>query len=277
MNRSLLFFILLTPLSLASFLFLQNRFDQQRDELEANQAKVIQHDVQERLQFYISGTRGARLIAATFWQQQEVNDREYQTLASRMMEAFPEIMGVNEVNPQGLIVRVHPRETNLSALGKTSQNTLALQEALARGENAWFSPPFELFQGGRGFVSYLALYQQGVHKGWLAVVVSTQKFFEFFTANEFGKNFDVSIIDVKTGESYVTPVSQLELRSGAPLFTAEVSEFGRPIRISVWPRQAIQPPRYPWLWPTLLALLFSTIATLAFRWWNDRLLALKRL
>lgn len=270
MNRSLLFFLIVAPLSCGLFVLSNNRLESARNDLTLKQAKVIENDVHERLRLYLSGTMGARIVASAFWEQQVVEDHEYNKLASTLIEEFPEIYAVNQVDPNGLISRVYPEEINRRAKGQISQNILFLQESFRKKEKFWFSPPFNLYQGGRGFICYLPLKKKDKHLGWLAIVISTDQFFDYFTSNEFGENFNVEVTDIKTGQHYVSsPVSSDKYR-GELLFQNTLMQFGREIIVKVWPKEHITPPLFPWLTPAALALFFSLLATMAFNWWTQR-------
>jgi signal transduction histidine kinase len=277
MNRSLFFFLIVAPLSCGLFVLSNMGLEAKRNDLMLNQAKVIQNEVHERLRLYLHGTMGARIVASAFWEQIIVEDNEYRKLADALVTEFPEIYGVNQVEPNGLISRVYPEEKNRRAKGLISQNIQFLKASLERNEKFWFSPPFDLYQGERGFVCYVPLNRQGKHLGWLAIVITTDRFFDYFTDNEFGKNFHVEVVDSKTGQHYIDgPVSSADYR-GELLFKNTLTQFGREIVVKVWPKNDITPPAFPWLVPLGLALLVSLIATLAFSWWTQREEALQSL
>lgn len=270
MNRSLLFFLIIAPLSCGLFILGNTHLESKRNEVLLTQAKVIQNDVHERLRLYLSGTMGARIVASAFWEQDNVEQHEYEKLAGKLIEEFPEIYGVNEVDANGKIIRVFPLEPNRPALGLISQNIAFLKNSMANGEKFWFSPPFKLFQGNRGFVCYLPLMRGGQHLGWLGIVISTDKFFDHFTNNEFGKSFHVELTDVKTGEHYLIDQPSPQSSPKEYLFQNTLTEFGREIRVTVWPKEAITPVRFPWAVPAGLAIFLSLIATQAFNWWTQR-------
>ncbi len=270
MNRSLLFFLIVAPLSCVLFVLGNSQLEAQRNELLQTQARVIQNDVHERLRLYLSGTMGARLVASAFWEQVSVEQHEYEKLAGTLIEEFPEIYGVNQLDENGKIVRVFPLTKNQPALGQTTQNLKFLNDSLQANEKYWFSPPFNLFQGGRGFVCYLPLKKAGKHLGWLGIVISTDQFFDYFTNNEFGKSFNVEITDTKTGQHYLTDAKTNQPSRGDLLFQNTLTEFGREIMVTVWPKEDLAPVKATWLIPASLALLVSLLATLAFSWWNQR-------
>ena len=270
MNRRLLFFLAFALVSAAVFTAFGVRMESRRTQLLITQARVIENDVHERLRLYLSGTMGARIVASAFWEQEAVNDSEYQKLAATLLQEFPEIYGVNQLDATGKIIRVFPVETNLAALGLVTQNLEFLKASLARGDKFWFSPPFPLFQGQQGFVCYLPLKRREQHVGWLAVVISTDRFFDFFTGNEFGKNFYVEVKDLQTGTNYVAADMASQDYRGGVLFENTLQQFGRELKITVWPKDNISPPPYPWLLPLLVSLLFSALATLAYNWWLQR-------
>jgi|GEM_PF-2686253 len=270
MNRSILFFLIIAPLSCGLFVLGNSHLESKRNKLLLMQAKVIQHDVDERLRLYLSGTMGARVVASAFWEQRAVEQHEYEKLAAKLIEEFPEIYGVNELDAAGKIIRVYPLESNRPALGLISQNASYLKDSHAKSEKFWFSPPFPLYQGGRGFVCYLPLMRGGQHLGWLGVVISTDKFFDTFTNNEFGKNFHIEVTDIKTGENYIADRPMPTGDRQELLFQSSLNQFGREVLVSVWPKESIEPSSFPWAVPVGVAIFLSLIATQAFRWWTQR-------
>ncbi|MBY0517475.1 MAG: hypothetical protein K2P81_11225 [Bacteriovoracaceae bacterium] len=277
MNRSVVFFCITLVLSSLTLSRFYDWRESKHNELLQRQSEVIKSDVEERLRHYLSGTRGARLVAATFWQQDKVEDREYEAMAKELISNFPEIYGVNELNPEGKIIRVYPRPTNDGALGKTSQNIKFLKESLARKEKYWFSPPFDLFQTNqRGFVCYISLWKKEEFRGWIAIVLTTHQFFNFFTNNQFGENFNIDITDDETNLSYISSLPS-SASSEETTQVSHVQEFGRNLTIKIWPKLDSRPLLSHQLTPFAFALLFSLISTLAFYSWTQRSIALKRL
>ena len=274
MRTTLLFFLAITGLTSALFLGVDRHLDQRRSRVMRTQAHIIETEVHERLRLFLDRSHSARILA-TFWQQVSVNDREYELLASRVVETFPEVLGFNQVDLDGRIVRVHPYETNRSALGKTSQNIAALRASLARGETSWFSHPFDLYQGKRGFVGYAPLFRGKTHLGWLGVVITTDSFRDHFTKTELGRSFRIEVNDVETGASYFR-VTGPPAR-GEPLHEATLSEFGRQVRVRIWRKARVSPGPPGWVVPVGLAVVFGFLATLAFVWWHGRHRALQRL
>lgn len=270
MNRTLLFFLIVAPLTCILFVLGNARLEAKHTALIRKQAQVIQNDVHERLRLYFNGTLGARILASTFWEQDSVNDAEYSKLAEALVTEFPQIYGVNQVDPSGFISRVYPENRNRQAKGRISQNIQHLKESLSRREKFWLSPPFDLYQGSRGFVCYVPLKKNGKHLGWLAVVISTDRFHDDFTKNEFGRTFNVDIIDNKTGQHYVSGPRFSDQHSEELLFQNTLTLFGREVLVKVWPKESLGPQPFPWLVPIALALLVSLLSTNAFNWWTQR-------
>lgn len=277
MKRSLLFFSLCFPVVLGFFLLAQDWLDNRRNNFLRNQALVIQNSVQERFRLYLRGAVAAEAAAGEFWERGSVDNQTYISMANHLIAALPETLGINEVAPDGKIVRVWPERENSPALGKISQNIKALQASLGSPEKVWLSPPFPLYQGEQGFAYYLPLSRKKKHVGWLAVVICTGKFFNEFTKNEFGKSFHVSAIEESTGLPYMTgPVEPINAPAEL-IQTGVLEEFGRKIRVTIWPKEHMIYPWYVKFWPVLVALLFSIILTAAFNWWEKHREAQARL
>ena len=77
---------------------------------------------------------------------------------------FPGLLAVNWIDPAGVIRRVVPEAPNRSALGKDlTRHPIAgaiVAGVLDDGRDR-FSPPIDLYQGGRGFTGYLPVHRGG--------------------------------------------------------------------------------------------------------------------
>ncbi|MFP5492035.1 MAG: ATP-binding protein [Bacteriovoracia bacterium] len=277
MKRSLLFFSICFPIVLGIFLLAQNWLDDRRNFFLRSQELVIQNSVQERFRLYLRGAVAAETAVGEFWERGNVDDKTYSAMANHLIAALPETIGINEVDPNGKIIRVWPEKLNNPALGKISQNIQALKETLRKSERVWLSPPFTLYQGGQGFAYYLPLERKNIHVGWLAVVIDTSKFFDEFTKNEFGKSFHLSAIEESTGRPYMTGKLEPIVAPDYLIQSVIVEEFGRRIKISIWPKSHLIYPWYVKMWPIFVAILFTTILTVAFNWWEKHREAQNRL
>ncbi|HBP19245.1 MAG TPA: hypothetical protein DEA08_15835 [Planctomycetes bacterium] len=77
---------------------------------------------------------------------------------------FPGLLAVNWIDPKGLIRRVVPGQPNRSALGKDLTRHPVAGAIVAGVQDDGkdrFSPPIDLYQGGRGFTGYLPVHRQG--------------------------------------------------------------------------------------------------------------------
>lgn len=276
MRRELVFFALCFPLCLSLFGVGQWWLDAQRDQRLTHQATIILHGIEDQLRLHLKGVVASQVGVAELWRMSSVDDETYNRVAEKIQATLPEVVGVNLLEASGRIVRIWPRDYNSSALGKVTQNLIPLAESLARGEALWLSPPFRLFQGDQGFAYYQPLTHKSQHIGWLAVVVTTETFFREFAKSDYGRNFHLSAVDEVTGEKYFqgkeAPTHATDLRQ-----TGGIDEFGRKIRLTVWPKAHLLTPWYVKVWPVALSLLFSTVLTFAYRWWLERKRALEQL
>lgn len=257
------------PLCLAVFGFAQHLLDQRRDKLLGQQAAVILRGVADQFTGHIRAVTAGQLGMSELLESRTLSDAEYTSVAQKIRATLPEVVGVNLLDAEGRIVRIWPPDYNSRALGKTSQNIAELRASRARGDLRWLSPPFRLFQGDQGFVVYEALNQRGSAAGWLAVVVTSESFFREFTKGEYGRNFEISATDERTGAPYFQ-ARQAPTTSGGLVQSVLTGEFGRQIRITIWPKEHLLYPWYVRAWPLLLALLFSGVLAFAFSWWQER-------
>lgn len=276
MKRELLFFAISFPLCLVLFGTGQWWLDARRDKLLAQQAKIILHGAEDQLSLHLKSVVASQIAFSELWRRDSVEEETYNQIAKKIQETLPEVVGVNLLETTGRIVRIWPQDYNSSALGKVSQNIVPLKESLARGEALWLSPPFRLFQGDQGFAYYRPLTQKSQHIGWLAVVVTSETFFKEFANSVYGRNFHLSAIDEVTGEKYFQAKSAAA-QATALQQTGGIDEFGRKIRITIWPKEHLLAPWYLNAWPFVISLLFSAVLSLAYRWWLERKRVLEQL
>jgi hypothetical protein len=170
--------------------------------IHKKEAKIIQQEIDQRFSLFLDVTLTIGQISSDYIYKQNKNDGSYGDLVATTIAEKKYILGLNQLNADGKIVNVYPKEENHAALGKVTQNLAELVASDERGEKYWFSPPFKLFQGGTGFVFYIPIHRDGKLLGWMAPVISSQLFFERFKTIEFFKEYDLVIKDELTGNVY---------------------------------------------------------------------------
>jgi hypothetical protein len=198
----------------------------------ATQIKIVQESVSERFDLFLNtSTLIAQFAAQQFSSTQEL-DTVYRALGSTTIAKFPEVMGLNLVNLNGNINRVFP-ETNKDALHKKSQNYQFLLD-LAKGQKLyWLSGPFKLYQGPEGFSFYVPYYQKGQPAGWVALVISSQKFFERFKLKNLLASYHLVIRDKKTGKDYFS--TQSLPSTDKDVYSATSNPLNRELVYYLWP------------------------------------------
>ena len=106
------------------------------------------------------------------------------------------LQAVEYADSDFLIQWLYPLEGNESAyhlnIKITPERGIELEEAIAKKE-ALLTSPFNLKQGGRGFVMYIPVYHNGEFDGFTVGVFKVKKFFER-VFNRYENDFDFKVI-----------------------------------------------------------------------------------
>jgi len=192
-------------------------------------------DTADRLDQYI---KSHYTIALTLVDSLDTNTWNYGTHVKEVVNLHDEYIGVNLINDKGLIIKVYPENLNRSSLGKISQNYPKFKEG-TKNSIYWLSPIVDLFQGTKGIVLYLPLQKKnGTTKGWLALVIDTQKLFMKIKSAEFLRNSELLIRDSETQSLAYS--SGIEPDFQNTIFgSKEVDFLNRKMILKVWPKQAL--------------------------------------
>lgn len=275
MIKKLLFIF---PVSLVIFylLILQGiQFINGREQnLDREQALIIQEQVKDRFNLFLRLPLNLGKIGADYY---GLNDKliiEDNPFVGNLLNLNNDILGFSILNKEGLIVSVFPLNDNRKAKGRRTQNLKPLLESYEKNESFWFSQPFELFQGGLGFVFYVPIVNQKKElKGWFAPVISPAQFDEDFKLDKFLKTYHLNISDVKTEKSYFTTGIEPEKN----FIQTQTKFFGRDIRITTWRKVPYKPLSPEWYLILLLALIPSAILIYTMKLYNQKKTARRQL
>ncbi len=210
------------------------QIEQREQQVHVEAAKILQQEITEQFQLVLDVTRVIGEMSSIYIFNNNKLDDTYGELLKKVLDERKYILGLNQLDTNGKIVTISPKQSNQAALGKISQNTAELLKSKERGDKFWFSPPFQLFQGGSGFVFYLPIESKNKFLGWMAPVISSQLFFEHFRTSDFFSNYDLTIKDEATGNTYfstgVAPKNEF-------VREAKSRMWNRSILFQTWPKQ----------------------------------------
>lgn len=259
-------------LSLLIFYFLLQAFTrtlvQRQEAIDAKQTSIIQENVKDRFKLFLNLPLSIGIIGADYFSKDNFLSRHYSPAAETLLRINREILGLNILNKNGLIVRVHPQESNPDAAGRITQNLEALKTSYQKGELFWFSPPFDLYQGKKGFVIYVPIVRDQDLKGWFAPVINAEIFFNRFKLDEFLKSYDLIIKDKETHHHYFSTSDKSLPESKIYETTANI--MGREIVFQNWRKNNGDFFQFPWYWNFSLALIFAIISALLVKLYEQR-------
>ena len=264
MKQLLLVFITALTVSYGALCLIYDKYQARRQEFIVSEFDSIQTRIQERLTLYNRSTLALSKAAEQFWQQPEVTSQEFAAMGETILGINDEAIGANFVDPDGKITKVYPVSENSPALGRISQNIAMLKERLKLDNAISMSPPFELYQGGIGFVFYFPLLRGQKFLGWYGIVISQQKFLKHFLSQQQFQNFQVNLRDGQTKRSYLETAP---LPTGSDLQLVRTNtfiEYGRQFILQTWPKDTSI---FSSGWPlvSFVSLLFAFLVTLASR------------
>jgi sensor domain CHASE-containing protein len=235
--------------------YISTRIEQREQQVHLEATKTIQEEIKERFNLVLDMTLVIGQMSSAFIYDKE--DKDYEHIFQNILAEKKYLIGLNKLDSTGKIIGTYPKEYNHKAQGKISQNYEELIESYKRGDKYWFSPPFELYQGGAGFVFYIPIEKNGKFLGWMAPVISSQKFFESFRAMDFFNDYELIIKDDLTGKMYFTSAVPPENES---LKVAKSEIRRRNISFLTWPKASNKPFALSFAWQLVICLLTSLFA-----------------
>lgn len=259
-------------ISLLFFYFLLQAFTrgliQRQEAIDAKQTSIIQENVKDRFKLFLNLPLSIGIIGADYFSKDNFLTRQYSPAAETLLTINREILGLSILDHEGRIVRVFPVENNPDAKGKITQNFESLKKSYKKGEFFWFSAPFNLYQGKKGFVIYVPIVQSEELKGWFAPVISAEIFFNKFKLDEFIKSYDLVIKDKVSNHHYFSTSEKTMPESKIYETTAII--MGREIVFQNWRKGNGDFFQFPWYWNFVLALIFAIISALLVKLYEQR-------
>lgn len=269
MKKNLALFFCMCFLGVMTLTYLLLQWQKsQIDEQHNREVSIIQDDVRERFKLLVEAPLAIGIVSAEYFSSGKMDERSYQQLASNIVHNFDEMIGLNLLDAQGRITRVYPTKENQPGLGKVSQNYLSFSASAKRGEPYWLSAPFELYQGPDGFTFYIPIYVKGKLFGWVAPVISVDRFFSKFMKSEFLNTYHLIIQDKITGRPYFqsAPLPKEHLKDSHQLNSIIK---GREINFISWRKSSLKL-SHLWLLTVLISLIISGLLTYSVNLYQQR-------
>jgi hypothetical protein len=251
------------------FLLLQSFFKfmiSAQDKKDAVQMAIIQENVKDRFKLFLDLPLSMCIVGADYLAQ-DIYNKNYGPLFDKILDINKDIIGLNLVDTKGKIIKVMPAESNPHTEGRTTQNIKSLKQSMERGDDFWLSSPFKLYQGQQGFVIYVPI-KNGSIKGWLASVISTEKFFEMFKLKEFLESYDLIIKDQETGRPYfatgISPDSDIKI------YESFTTLHGRHLIFESWRKQSSMAQIFSWYYSLLIAFILALAAAFMMKLFEQR-------
>lgn len=264
MKKKLVLLFVLT-LILSTFIIhrLSTWIDQQQKHSLAHQARLLHEGIQQRFEISLEGHLAVGILGSRYSSTHSFDHTDYQDFCLSLISQHSEVVGVNIMNSSGVITEVCPLERNRPAKGLKTQHILALQESFARGEDYWFSGPFELHERGPGAVFYFPTVRDKKLDGWLTLPVSLDAFFERLKINSYLENYHLIIQDEMTGMNFFA--SAPPPGSEKHVYRTRGVMFGRNTHFLSWMKHPTRSYELSWVFCIIIALIISALTTYLFK------------
>lgn len=256
--------VIFLAIFIATYLLLQFGFRmiaENQKHMDAQQTRIIQENVKERFTSFLKLPLSIGMLGADIFSRGDLKTLPYGTGLDSSLVNNPEILGLSILDREGKIVRVNPEGTNPSTMGKVSQNLKFLQDSYAKGEPYWFSQPFQLFQGPKGFALYVPIVHEKKLRGWFATIISTELFTERFELAQYSHIYDLTIQDQSTGMNYFSTFDNQPYKE-AVMHEMPVKFMERNMKFISWRKEGEVLYHFPWWVSFVFALLFTLILKL---------------
>lgn len=255
--------VIFLAIFITTYLLLQFGFRlmvENQQHIDAQQTRIIQENVKERFSAFLKLPLSIGMLGADIFSRGDMKTMPYGMGLDSTLVNNPEILGLSVLDADGKILRVNPEGTNPSTMGKVSQNLKLLKDSYTKGEHYWFSQPFQLFQGPKGFALYVPIVNNKVLKGWFATIISTELFTKRFELAEYSHIYDLTIQDQTTGMNYFSTYDKPYKE--AVMHEMPVKFMDREMKFISWRKEGEVLYNFPWWVSFVLALLFTLILKL---------------
>lgn len=206
------------------------------------QCRVIADQVKRRLEAWVAARTTLLEDFGEDWTRLDSNaPHAFCHEAERLLQHYPDFQAINFVDPDGIIRMVMPEAPNLPALGQDlfehedPSVPNALRNAVETGE---ISRPLtvDLYQGGKGWVTYLPLYDaQGVHMGFINGVFRVEDLVDACLPEAHLRKRYAFILEERDGRpAYIHDLDSHLLRRSEAISTT-VSVVNRDMTLLLWP------------------------------------------
>jgi signal transduction histidine kinase len=141
-------------------------------------AENLKRDVTSRVTYLQSAAQGRPDIFP-------LNKPYFEKITAIIFQNIPGFLAVNWIDPEGYIRWIYPVEPNINAKGKNvleKENVKNYLEESKATKTPKISHVVDLFQGRKGLIIYVPIYDRGTFKGWyngvIDIVDFLNKFFE---------------------------------------------------------------------------------------------------
>lgn len=171
-----------------------------------NETKFASFELSENLrQTIMYRAKALEILAETHTTIFPKNKQAFDKYVTAVWENIPDFFAINWVSPDGVIRWVSPLKNNEAALEKNILKrvdvTKYLEESRDKNE-VQISHFIDLYQGPKGLIIYVPIYDGKTFKGWYNGVVDIQSSFDRFFERRNIKNLTVKI-KVKGHENFI--------------------------------------------------------------------------
>ena len=206
------------------------------------QCRVTADQVQRRLEAWVTARTSLLKDFAEDWTRLDGNaPHAFCHEAERLLQHYPDFQAINFVDPDGIIRMVMPEASNLPALNQNLYDhedpsvPNALRNALETGD---ISRPLtvDLFQGGKGWVTYLPLYDaQGGHIGFVNGVFRVEDLVNACLPEaHLRKRYGFTLKENDGRVAFINDLDPQMLRQFDAVKTS-ISVINRDMTLSLWP------------------------------------------
>lgn len=254
-------------------LFIMNQLVIKQRSLDRIETQIIQEDIKERFNLFLDISLVLGQISSKFIGQ-STNNLSYGEIVEGIFQDKKYLLGLNQIDTSGRIIRTFPKKSNNPAEGKITQNFAELKNSLEKKEPYWFSPPFKLYQGEKGFAFYIPIIEMGKLRGWIAPVISSHIFYKQFKNADYFSNYELIIKDEETDKNYFASAI---LSEQADIHETQTQTHGRKIILQNWRKEdkkliSIPPHLY-----FLICFIIAALTTFAMKLYLQKKKAFSRL
>lgn len=252
---------------------MMSQISHKQESLDKIETQIIQEDIKDRFDLFLEISLILGQISSEYLSH-ATDDFLYKVIVEDVFQNKEYLLGLNQLDANGKIIRTFPQKLNEPAKGRTTQYLNELKNSFEKKDPYWFSPPFELYQGGRGFAFYIPIIKAGTLHGWIATVISSEVFYKQFKNTDYFSNYELIIEDQETDKSYFASAISPEQERVHQL---ETIIHGRPIVLKNWRKEDKQLITIPFYIYIIICFLIAAFFTFSMKLYLQKKKALARL